>query len=386
MIYNFDEIIDRSNSHSYKWDIYGKDVLPMWVADMDFRSPQPVIDALSERVQHGIFGYTAPPPQLLENICQHLWNHYQWKINYEDIIFLPGVVVGFNNVIQAFANPGQGVLMQTPVYHPFLTAPLNGDAFRQEAPLSCDAQGRYTIDLGAFENAITPQTAMFLLCNPHNPVGRVFTSVELKAMAEICLRHSLPICSDEIHCDLVYAENRHLPIASLNEEIADNCITLMAPSKTYNIAGLDCSFAVIQNKALKQKVLAAQRGLVGGVNLLGYQAALAAYQFGEEWLQQLLKYLHGNRKLLVDFVADNFIGVRLSPLEATYLAWLDFRACNLSGGPYRFFLEEARVALNDGASFGTGGDGFVRLNIGCPRSMLLEGLNRMKTALDRSQG
>lgn len=386
MNYNFDEIIDRSESHSYKWDIYGKDVLPMWVADMDFRSPQPVIDALLERVQHGIFGYTAPPPQLLESICQRLWDRYQWQVDYEDIIFLPGVVVGFNNVIQAFAGDGQGVLMQTPVYHPFLTAPLNGGAFRQEAQLSSDGHAKYTIDLQAFEEAITAQTAMFLLCNPHNPVGRAFRKEELAAMAEICIKHGLPICSDEIHCDLVYSENRHIPIASLSTDIADDSITLMAPSKTFNIAGLDCSFAIIQNKSLKQKVLAAQHGLVGGINLLGYQAALAAYQFGEDWLQQLLTYLEGNRSVLIEFVENNFNGVRMSPLEATYLAWLDFRACNLPGGAYRFFLEEARVALNDGATFGSGGEGFVRLNIGCPRSMLMEGLSRMKTAMDRFSG
>lgn len=382
MKYNFDEIINRSGTNSYKWDVYGADVLPMWVADMDFRSPQPVIDALVERARHGVFGYTAPPSALLTEICERMQRLYQWQIKTEDIIFFPGVVVAFNNVIQAFAHRGQGVLMQVPVYHPFLPAPLHAGAIRQEATFNMDTSGRYEVDLESFRQAITPDTAMFLLCNPHNPLSKAFKRDELEALAEICLEHNIPICSDEIHCDLVFPGYEHVPIASLSNEIAQNTVTLMAPSKTFNIAGLECSFAIIQNAKLKEKVQAAQRGIMAGVNLMGYQAALAAYQEGQAWLEQLLAYLTGNRDFLMDFLSSNIPEIRVTPVEATYLAWLDCRKLELPGGAYKFFLEQGKVAFNDGATFGHGGEGFLRLNFGCPRATLQEGLQRMKYALD----
>ncbi len=386
MNYNFDEIIDRNGTNSYKRDIYGTEVLPMWVADMDFRSPQPVIDSLVERARHGIFGYTAPPPALLNEICERMQKLYQWQIQLEDIIFLPGVVVAFNNVIQSFAKKGEGVLMQVPVYHPFLPAPLHAGAFRQEAGFLLDSSGNYVVDLDSFRQAITPATAMFLLCNPHNPLGRAFTRDELLAMAEICLEHDIPICSDEIHCDLIFSGHKHIPIASLSPAIAQNTVTLMAPSKTFNIAGLECSFAIVQNAKFKEKIQSAQRGMMAGVNLMGYQAALAAYQHGQEWLEQLLTYLAGNREFLMDFLSTNIPEIRVTPVEATYLAWLDCRKLNLPGSPYKFFLEQSKVALNDGATFGRGGEGFVRLNFGCPQATLLEGLQRMKNAVDRYKG
>ncbi len=381
MIYNFDELPDRKGTESFKWHHFGPDVLPMWVADMDFVSPAPVIQALQDRVAHGIFGYPDDPPGLRETIVERLARLYQWRVTPEDLVFIPGVVTGFNMAAHAFVSHGEGLLIQPPVYMPFLTAARNAGGITQEAELSRGADGHYGIDLAAFEAAITAQTRMFLLCNPHNPVGRVFTPAELECMAETCLRHNLLICSDEIHCDLVFSGYQHTPIASLSPEIAQRTITLMAPSKTFNIAGLGCSFAIIQNPELRKQFEQAGGGMVHFVNLLGLVASRAAYQAGQEWLDQLLAYLEGNRDFLAQFVNEQMPGVKMISPEGTYLAWLDCREAGITGNAGDFFLKEAKVALNKGEAFGPGGEGFVRLNFGCPRSMLLKALQRMKHAL-----
>ncbi len=380
MEYNFDEIINRNNSDSVKWNYYRKDALPLWVADMDFVSPQPVIKALQQRVQHGVFGYPWPDSALKEVICTRLKNLYDWNVKPEEIEFLPGVVNGFNAVIHALTAPGEGVLMQTPVYPPFLSAPENARAIRQESRL-VRGEEQYEIDFVEFESQIKLNTSLFLFCNPHNPVGRVFTKQELEKMAEICLRHDVAICSDEIHCDLIFKGYQHLPIASLSSEIAAKTITLMAPSKTFNIAGLECSFAVVQNPEMKKRLEAAYQGLVSHVNIMGYTAALAAYKHGQEWLDQLLVYLEQNRDYLVDFVHQNLPDVKMTVPEGTYLAWLDFTNLNLQPSPFEFLLTEAHVALNDGKTFGSGGEGFVRLNFGCPRKTLEDALKRLQEAI-----
>ncbi|MHB8133343.1 MAG: MalY/PatB family protein [Anaerolineaceae bacterium] len=382
MIYNFDKKIDRLNSDSIKWIAYGEDVLPLWVADMDFISPRPVIEALLKRVEHGVFGYGLPPKQLTETICDRLHTLYGWKVFPNEIIYLPGVVVGFNNVTHAMTQPGRSVVMMTPVYGPFLTSPGYVTANRQDVVLEKDETGHYYIDYEKFESTIDENTQMFLLCNPHNPLGRVFTKEELSRLAEICLKHKIPICSDEIHCDLIFKGHHHIPIASLNPEIAKQTITLMAPSKTFNIAGLGCSFAIVQNPEFRERLEKAQSGLVSHVNILGSQAALAAYQNGGDWLDQLLDYLTINRDYLLNFVKDNFPLAQISPIEGTYLAWIDFRKTTISENPFLFFLKNARVALNDGSTFGPGGDGFVRLNFGCTKSTLMTALDRMKSAFD----
>jgi len=386
MIYNFDEKIDRLNSDSIKWMAYGEDVLPLWVADMDFISPRPVIDALIKRAEHGIFGYGLPQKQLTETICERLQTLYEWKVVPNEIVYLPGVVVGFNNVTHALAQPGRAVLMMTPVYGPFLTAPDYATAIRQDVVLEKDETGHYYIDFEKFENTIDENTRLFLLCNPHNPLGRVFTKQELSRLAEICLKHHIPICSDEIHCDLIFKGHHHIPIASLNPEIAYQTITLMAPSKTFNIAGLGCSFAIVQNPEFRELLEKAQSGLVSHVNILGTQAALAAYQNGGDWLNQLLDYLTINRDYLLNYVKENFLGAQISPIEGTYLAWIDFRNTPIAENPFLFFLKNARVALNDGCTFGSGGDGFVRLNFGCTKSTLMTALDRMKAAFNNING
>lgn len=381
MKFNFNMMPDRRATESAKWNQYDSDVLPMWIADMDFLSPPAVIEALQQRVSHGIFGYAAPIPELIEVIIERLDHLYGWKVHPGDILFIPGVVTGFNLVCHATVKPGEAVLIQPPVYPPFLWAGANAGANRRDAVLTLEADGGYKIDFQQFEAAIHEQTRLFLLCNPHNPVGRVFHRDELGQMAQICLKHRLTICSDEIHCELLFSGQKHIPIATLDQEVAAHTITLMAPSKTFNIAGLDFSIAIIQNPDLRRQVEKARAGLVPSVNLLGQIAALAAYRDGQEWLDELLVYLEANRDLLYEFVSEKLPGIKMQRPEGTFLAWLDCRNASIPGNPYEFFLRKGRVALSDGRLFGAGGDGFVRLNFGCSRSTLIEALNRMQSAL-----
>ena len=383
MPYDFDHAPDRRGADSLKWQRYG-DVLPLWVADMDFVSPEPVRVALRERVAHGVFGYGAPPDELTATICARMAALYQWTVAPEQIVYLPGLVCGLNVACRTVGESGAEVLVQTPVYPPFLAAPGNQDRQLLTAELTAETRdGRlyYTFDEAAFEAAISPRTRLFILCHPHNPVGRAFSVEELHRLAAICERHDLAICSDEIHCDLLLDGRRHTPLATLAPEIAQRCITLMAPSKTFNIAGLGASFAIIQNPELRRRFKHAMRGIVPDANILGLNAALAAYRQGDGWLRELLIYLAANRDYLVDDIKRHLPGVRTTVPEATYLAWLDCRDAGLPGNPHEFFLNHAGVALNNGADFGPGGAGFVRLNFGCPRARLAEGLERMSAAL-----
>jgi cystathionine beta-lyase len=380
MHYDFDSCPDRRLTESEKWLHYPSDVLPLWVADMDFVSPEPVIHALRERVEHGVFSYPHEPPELREIIVARLAERYHWQIQPDDIVFMPGVIRGFNLAAHTVAEPGAGVLIQTPIYPPILAVPRNSGMKRQIVQLTPGPDGAYTLDGDAFEAAITSHTRLFILCNPHNPAGRVFRRDELTHIAEVCLRHNITICSDEIHCDLVYSGHEHVPIASISPEIARNTITLMAPSKTFNIAGLDCSFAVIQDKTLRKRYQHAHRGLVSGVNVMGWVAASAAYRDGQEWLTQALEYLQANRNYLYEYLRMEIPEIVSAVPQGTYLAWLDCRGLGLDH-PYQFFLEQAHVALNDGGTFGRGGKGYVRLNFGCPRAILAEALSRMHEAL-----
>ncbi len=382
MAYNLDELIDRRHTESAKWNYYSDDVLPLWVADMDFSSPEPVIRALRERVEHGIFGYGCEPQELRELLVARLQHLYSWSVSPDAIVFLSGVVPGVHVSCRAFVQPGEGILVQTPVYPPIVRAAETMGRVSQEMELTREVDGTYSIDMDTFRAAIDDRTRLFVLCNPHNPVGRVFRRDELEHMAEACLQNRVIICSDEIHGDLIFSESRHVPIASLSPEIAAQTITLMAPSKTFNIAGLQCAFAVIPDPALRQAFEATRRGLVDHPNILAYIAATAAYRDGGPWLAQVLRYLEANRDYLLAHAAEYLPGILIGKPEGTYLAWLDCRQAGIPGDPHAFFLEQARVALNDGASFGRGGEGFVRLNLGCPRSLLQEGLARMRAALE----
>jgi len=382
MIYNCDLVIDRHHSDSSKWQRYG-DALPMWVADMDFRSAEPIIEALRRRVEHGVFGYPTESEEFRQLIIERMDSLYGWKVSLEEIVFIAGVVPGFNMAAQSFTVPGDGILIQTPVYYPMLAAVENASCRSDAMELTRDADGSYTIDLDRFERTITPRTKVFLLCSPHNPVGRVFRRNELERMAEICLRHKVIICSDEIHCDLLFDGHLHIPIATLSAELAQQTITLMAPSKTYNIAGLPCAYAIVPNKELRDRFVAAKKGLVSWVGSMGYAAAIAAYRHAQPWLDAVLCYLQANRDYTYEYVQRQLAGVHMGLPEGTYLAWFDCRELRLRESPHEFFLREARVAMNDGAAFGKGGEGFVRFNFACPRSQVTEALQRIDAALQR---
>jgi cystathionine beta-lyase len=388
MQYNFDQMPDRRGSESFKWRIYPENVMPLFVADMDFVSPAPVVQAVREYAEKGIFGYprglhtsdAAELPELGEAVVARMFERYGWRIAAEDVIFTPGVVPAFNLASHALADEGGAVLVQSPVYPHILSAPRKARLQQQNAELRRLDDGSYTVDWDDFSHRITPETRMFILCNPHNPVGRAFQRDELERMAQICLSRGVVICADEIHSDLVFSGHEHIPIASLAPDVAQRTITLIAPSKTFNLAGLQCAIAIIQNPQLRKKFQAAREGLTPWVNAPGLIAAEAAYRHGKDWLDQLLAYLEGNRDYLDDFVHTRLRGVAMAKPEATYLAWLDFRATGIAD-PYRFLLEKAQVALSDGHAFGPGGEGFVRLNFGCPRFYLESALGRIAEAL-----
>jgi len=384
--YDFDAPIDRRTSDCIKWSQYG-DALPMWVADMDFRSPQPIIDALQERVAHGVFGYGGDEEALKSTIIARLQQLYSWTVTPEEIVLLPGLVCGLNVVCRAIGDHGDGVLVNTPVYPPFLTAPTNQEREVHAAELCLVRQEDalyYQVDYQALEAAIQPNTRLFILCNPHNPTGRAYSREELERITEICQRHDLVICSDEIHAELLMEGTTHIPLATLTPEIADRTITVLAPSKTFNIPGLGCSLAIIPNPELREQFVQAANGIVPHVNLLGMAGAIAAYGECDDWLEELLGYLEENRDFAHDYVKSHLSGIQATLPEATYLMWLDCREAGIED-PYTFFLEEAGVALNDGTTFGPGGEGFVRLNLGCPRATLEEALHRMGDALAQRQ-
>lgn len=385
MPFDFDQIIDRRHTQSAKYKFYDPEVLPMWVADMDFRAPPDVIDAVRAQAEHGIYGYELVSENLLALIQERLERLYSWRVTPKDIIAIPGLVTGFNVAARAVCQPREAFLVQPPVYFPMLDVSKNTGLLRQEAPLTAVANGhtlRYDSDFEAFEAAITDRTRLFLFCHPHNPVGKIFNRTELTRLADICLRHNLIICSDEIHSELLLGGASHIPIATIAPEVAQRTITLIAPSKTFNTPGLFCGFAIIPNPDLRQQFQDICNQLVLHVASFGLTAAEAAFSPAtDEWLTALRAYLTANRDTLVDYVAEFFPGVRTTVPEATYLAWLDCRDLNLPETPFEFFLKHAKVALSDGATFGVGGEGCVRLNFACPRATLLQGLEQMRAAL-----
>ena len=382
MRYDFDKPLERRGTDSFKWQRYGDDIIPLWVADMDFVSPEPVIRALHERADHGVFGYGMPGPDLTGVVRERLLRLYGWEVPEEHILFVPGVVTGLNLTFLLNANAGDGMLVQPPVYSHFITDPVARGRVVNDTPL-VPVRDTYEIDFDAFERAITPRTKVFVLCNPHNPVGRVFRKDELERLAAICLRHDLLICADEIHCDLLYPGSRHTPIAALGTDVADRTITFMSPSKTFNVAGLQCAFAVIRDPALREAWKRGSQGLIPHVNIMGLTAAESAFRDGQEWLDQVLSYLTANRDFLTKYVRERLPSLGMTRMEGTYLAWLDCTRSGIRGNPFRFFLDEGRVALNDGAECGHGGEGHVRLNFACPRETLTQGLERMADALKK---
>lgn len=372
MMFDFDKIIDRRGTNSLKWNKYkDQDIIPLWVADTDFRAPEGVVEALQKRIDHGIFGYSRPSPRLIELVIQRMKSLYNWDIEADWLIFMPGVVPGLNFGIKAWCRPERHVITPKPVYYPFLHAPEFNDRPVSYLPMKL-VENRWLPDFEVFEE-LAKTADIFLLCNPHNPGGTVYTAEELQKIADIAERHDLLVISDEIHCDLILdPTTQHIPFAAVSAEAANRSAVLMAPSKTFNIAGLCSSFAIIPNARLRLKLQQAMRGLMADNNLIGLVAAEAAYETGEQWLQEQLEYLRGNLALVRDTLSV-FPEIKISDMAATYLAWIDVSALNLDD-PIATF-EKGGVGLSPGAQFGD--KNFIRLNFGCSRSLLKEALDRM---------
>ncbi|MGM0823684.1 MAG: MalY/PatB family protein [Pseudomonadota bacterium] len=368
---------------SQKWHRYADDVLPLWVADMDFRSPPAVVDALHARVAHGVYGYGEVPATLTETLCQWSAHHYDWPISADWQQWLPGVVPALHLAALALTEPGDGVLTVTPIYPPFLAVAERTGRLPQQAalatPVSRDDSWR--LDIGALEAAVTPETRLLLWCHPHNPTGRVWSHGELAALAAFVERHDLWVVSDELHCDLLLDEGaHHQPLVAAFPALTKRTITLWAPSKTFNLAGLTTACAVMPDPDLRKRFVQATKGLLPDGNVLGLVAAEAAYRDGEPWRQALLQVLREHRATLKARVA-NWPGVAMSSPASTYLAWLDMRNADLGESPQATLLEQAGVALSDGAAFGH--PGFVRLNFGTTASQLEAALTRMDALLAR---
>ncbi len=380
--YDFETSVDRTGTGSLKWQRYeGRDILPFWVADMDFRSPPEVVEALRARLEHGIYGYTIPYPEVRDEVLAYLSRRHGLSVDPDWLVWLPGLVQGLNLACRAAGGPGDGVMVNTPVYPPFLSSPLFSDRERIVSELRWDGN-RPTFDFESMEGKVTPRTRLFILCNPHNPVGRVFDRAELEALLDFCERHDLWICADEIHCDLILDPVEHIPLLALGERAAARTIAFYSPSKTYNLPGLACAYAVIPDARIRQAFQKACRGIITEVNCFGYAGCAAAYRHGEPWRQALLDVLRGNRDLLLEHVASRHPDIVCRPLQATYLAWLDLRALGL-GQPAAHF-EAHGIGLSNGIDFGAP-SGFLRLNFGCPRATLEEGLRRLDAAVDSAR-
>lgn len=383
----FEKVPDRSGTRSVKWDLnkvlFGsEEVLPMWVADMDFSTPPEVVDALVERAKHGIFGYTVTDEAMNHAIAGWLRNRHSWEIKHPWLLYSPGVVTTLHMAVQALTEKEDKLLIQTPVYPPFYDLAKKHERPLLTNPLKLE-NGRYEIDFENFEEQLKKGVKAFILCNPHNPVGRVWTAEELNKMADLCLQYNTLIFSDEIHADLVFQPNKHIPVASISKEISKQTITCMSPTKTFNLAGLQASFAVIEDTAIRKKLEShfEKHGLKM-LNTMGIVAMEASFKKGEKWLDGLLGVLDQHLSYVMESFKDREEIDIVNP-EGTYLIWMDCRKLKMNNKELKdFFGKEAKVGLNDGLSFGKEGEGFMRLNVGCPRITLEQGVNRILTALD----
>ena len=378
MSFDFDTPVERRGTDSLKWARYAeRDILPLWVADTDFRSSPAVIDALKERAEHGVFGYGEPPPTLVETTLETGATEWNWRVEPAWLVWLPGLVSGINVTCRAVGGSGDGVASLTPVYPPFLKAPALMDRRLVTIPLGGDNVLGWSVDRRRLEAGLAEGGSLLLWCHPHNPVGRAWRREELESVAEACLANRTIICSDEIHSQLILAEGvQHVPMAALGAEVAARTITLLAPSKAFNVAGLSCSLAVIPDDGLRRRFRRAMAGIVPSVNLMGYVAALASWRDSGEWLAAQIDYLRGNRDYLAACV-DSLEGVTMAPVEATYLAWLDVTALDLADPVAHF--EEHGLGFSDGKEFA--GPGYVRFNFGCSRATLEEACRRLARAV-----
>ena len=390
MKYNFDEVIDRKNTDSMKWSAsylerhFGSaDCVPLWVADMDFRTAQPVIDAVTERAGHGIYGYALPGDEFYEAVIKWQKRRNGWEVKKEWIVFSPGVVPALWHIVRTFCSPGEKVILQSPVYYPFYKV-IEDNGCQVINNRLINNGGRYEMNFEELERqAEDSSVKMMILCSPHNPVGRVWTKEELRRVSEICFANDVLLVSDEIHSDLVFRPNVHTPAASLSEELMMNTITCMAPSKTFNLAGVQVSDVIVPDRRLRRRLAGSLKSAGVMPNVFGLAAQTAAYNEGEEWLEQLLEYLAGNLDFMENFITSELPEVKFRRPEGTYLAWLDF-----SG--YGFTTEElqnrmknkAGVALDDGYIFGDGGEPCQRINFACPRSVLIKAMERLRKGVE----
>jgi len=389
MNYNFDKIIPRENTQSVKYDLRqevfcNKNVIPMWVADMDFESPDFVIQAIEKRLKHPILGYSIRNNEFYSSIINWLKKRHQWDIQREWISVSPGVVPALSVCILAFTNPGDKIIIQPPVYHPFFYVVEGNQRQLSYNPLKFE-NNRYTFDFENLKKIIDKDTKMIILSNPHNPVGRVWEKEELTTLAEICIQNNILIISDEIHSDLIFKNHKHIPLASISPEIAQHVVSTLAPSKTFNLAGLSSSFLVIPNKNLFQLYENRLNTIhIGHGNIFGNIALETAYNKGEMWLEELMDYLQKNVSFLRNFLSEHLPQIKLIEPEGTYLLWLDFRNLKLNQKELNeLLIHQANVGFNDGAMFGEGGEGFQRINIACPRSILKKALEQIHEAIKK---
>jgi len=380
MKYNFDEIVPRRNTNCVKWDSSpNDDILPMWVADMDFRTAPAIIDALIRRAQHGIFGYTKPPQAYYDAVIAWFERRHQFTIQKEWILYTTGVVPALSAIIKALTVPGDQVIVQTPVYHCFFSSIRNNGCEITTNKLIYK-DGVYRIDFDDLEKKTSdPKAKLLLLCSPHNPAARVWTEAELHRIGEICIRNQVIIISDEIHCDLVFENHRHIPFASISEQFLQNSVTCTAPSKTFNLAGIQAANIIASDEIIRKKINKALNiNEVCDINAFAVEAVIAAYNEGEDWLEELKLYLYDNYLYLKQFIETALPYIKILPLEATYLVWLDCSALRQSSREIaKNLLEKEYLWVNEGAMYGENGEGFIRLNIACPRATLTEGLMKL---------
>lgn len=388
MKFNFDKIIDRTNNFSAKWSEMNKNfgtnnLLPMWVADMDFLTAPCVMEALKDRLEQGIFGYTTRPSSYNESIVNWLDNRFSWKINQEWLMFSPAVITSISLLIQNLTQKNDKIMIQEPVYSPFHSIVESNERSLVISPLVKLDDGSYVMDYEDIEAKIK-DVKIFILCNPHNPVGRVWTREELTRLGEICLKHNVLVISDEIHSDIILKNHKHTPFASISKEFSENTITCMAPTKTFNLAGLQSSFLVISNPYYYEVMDKAFSRLdIKRNNAFSLVATEAAYNYGEDWLYELIKYIEDNVDFAIDYIKNHIPQLKVKKPEGTYLLWVDFSNLNVDKKDLKnALINKGRIALSDGSSFGIGGDGYYRINLACPRSMVLEGLKRIEFAIN----
>ena len=385
MNYDFDKVVPRRGTNSYKWDTPEEEhVLPMWVADMDFRTAPAIIDALQKRVAHGIFGYTKVPEAYYDAVVRWFEGRHRWRIDPRWIIYTSGVVPALSAIIKALTAPGDKVIVQTPAYNCFYSSIRNDGCFLSANNLVY-RDGRYTIDFDDLEaKAADPKAKLLLLCNPHNPVGRVWTPEELRRIGDICLRNGVFVVADEIHCELTYEGHDYTPFGSLSERFRQNSVTCLSPSKAFNLAGLQIASIVAADEEVRRRIdRAININEVCDVNPFGVAATIAAYNESGEWLDALRKYLRENYEYLCRFFAERLPQYPVLPLEGTYLVWIDCRASGIGSDATTLRLqEEQKLMVNSGTMYGPGGEGFIRLNIACPRTLLADGLERIARVLE----